>query len=1033
MNTRSALNTAGFLLMMKQAVDPRLVPGLQPGIAPRQETYGVAIGYSVASPLALNRSRPSRSPSLGAWISVLFFALGIPLVPVTQGAVSFSRDFSPQEGVIKAPEQPCRQELCLNGLWQFQPMAVPKDYKRNQGVAPELTLPQADAWSETPIKIPSPWNINTWGTGQRERKGPDRLYWPDSVYFPSYPAKWDHVQMGWLRRSFRVPGDWNGRRIILHFEAVGGDCQVLVNGRKVTEHFDTWLPFEVDVTEQVRMEGDNELLVGVRHVNLFNKASDRYPKFLSPYPPGSQTESLAGIWQDVFLLALPPVRVADTFVKPLVNRALLEMDLVLVNDSQQDQTVQVGGEVYPWINQAGRDVLSAPEPKWKLGEAALSIPSGKVTIKAGQKTTLTLRQAVAKQLSLWSPKSPNLYGLVVSVKGGDKVIDRQYTRFGWRELTIHGSDVWLNGEKVQMMGDFVHPFGPFIMSRRYVWAYYQMIKDFGGNSVRPHAQIHPRVFLEMADEMGLMVLAETSVFGSSIKLNPDEPIFWERYAAHYDGMIQRDRNHPCVMGWSFGNEMFAIPLLNKMTKADVDVYHGKLMEMGRRSVALEPTRTWISCDGDEDLNGSLAVWSKHYGHGRKEARLPKQLNKPMMVGESGGTYYATPEQLSEFNGDRAFESYLGRNEALAIDLYDNMVNMALPNLAYFSASEIAWFGLEHLNFGYSDYSRLPTLQDGVFCVSAYQEGKPGMQLERIPPYVTTINPGWDPSLPLYKPLPMFLAMKAALASGGPQPCPWDHIVKPAEKSAGSSKPNITNVEFSGSVNSPLRKRLAALGVPMADGTANAKQPGFLIVDGQTINDSQTAALRSKIDRVWASGGTVLLMVCDATASTPALNALLPEALTLTDRHATMLQPRGEQTWAAGLGLKDLYFANSTGDRQILKCGLAGPLVEKGRVVLEAGNIDWALFNNVPENAKAGAVVLYEHLQKPSGAALVRIEQGKGTLVVCSIDYRLATPAGDAMWRKLLGSMGLQLGDPKSKESKNSGKAEHDLLLNGPVE
>ena len=955
------------------------------------------------------------------------------LPALTLASVPFPHQFAPQEGVVKPPEQPFRQELCLNGLWQFQPVAIPGSYKQDQGVAPELSPPQPDGWAATPIKIPSPWNVNTWGPGRRDARDLKRVYWPDSVYYPSYPAQWDSVRMGWLRRSFHVPSDWRGRRILLHFEGVAGQCQAAVNGRKVGEHFDAWLPFEVDITDQIRWDGDNELLVGVRHPHLFDKTSSRYPKFRSPYPPGSYTDSLVGIWQDVFLLAAPAVRVADTFVKPLVGQGKLELNVELVNNSGRDETVKVDGEVCPWINEAGQEVLTAPEPKWRLGAAALSISGSEVMIAAGQRTTVVLRQPVGKQLRLWSPKSPNLYGVVISVRKKGSVVDRHYTRFGWREFTLGGSALLLNGEKIQLVGDLVHPFGPFFQSRRYVWAYYRMIKDFGGNAVRPHAQVHPRIYLEMADEMGLTVLEETSVFGSSIRLNPEEPVFWERYAAHYDGMILRDRNHPSVMGWSFGNEMFAIPMLNKMSEGDKKEYYEKLTAMIRRSPALDPTRQWISCDGDEALNGALPVWSKHFGHGLPVDRLPANPAKPLMVGESGGTYYATPKQLAVFNGDRAFESYLGRNEALAIDLYNNVAAMALPKLAYFSASEVVWFGLEHLNFGYSDFSRLPGMQDGVLCSAPYVEGKPGIQPERIPPYVATVNPGWDAALPLYKPLPMFDAMKAALAAGGPKPCPWDHRPTPPAKRAPMVKPTVEQVALAAAGGSALPRQLAAWGVPVATNAAEIEKAGMLVIDGQSLTEAQAAEIRAKMDRVLTGGGAVLLMIHDAKAPVKAINALLSSTLTLTDRQATMVQPHGEHPWTAGLGLEDLYDAEAKGDRQIVKCGLAGPLVERGRVVLEASNTDWSQFNDVPENAKCAAVVLYEHLQKPSGAALVRVEQGNGTVALCSLDYRIASPTSLAMWRRLLGNMGVRLGNPNSKAGDTvGGGKEHDLLLNGPV-
>ncbi len=139
---------------------------------------------------------------------------------------------------------------------------------------------------------------------------------------------------------------------------------------------------------------------------------------------------------------------------------------------------------------------------------------------------------------------------------------------------------------------------------------------------------------------------------------------------------------------------------------------------------------------------------------------------------------------------RAYESYAGRNEALAIDLYDNIVQLARPKLSFYSPAETAWFGIEHLPFGYSDFTRLPNATDGVW-FKPFEENKPGVQIERLPPYVTTLNPGWDAALPLYKPLAMFEAQKAAQAPGAPQPSQWNH--KPALK---LTTPPLDNVRTS---------------------------------------------------------------------------------------------------------------------------------------------------------------------------------------------------------------------------------------------
>ena len=293
----------------------------------------------------------------------------------------------------------------------------------------------------------------------------------------------------------------------------------------------------------------------------------------------------------------------------------------------------------------------------------------------------------------------------------------------------------------------------------------------------------------------------------------------------------------------------------------------------------------------------MPVWSKHFGHGTPLDRLPA-VNKPLMVGESGGTYYARPKQMAEFNGPRAYESYAGRNEALAIDVYDNIVRMALPRLAYFSASETAWFGVEHLNFGYRDFTRLPGKDDGVFFTKPFVEGKPGIQPERLPPYVAALNPGWDPSLPLYKPLAMFDAQKAALAKDGPQPSPWSQRTQTPPRPAAPA-PTIEKVGFIGDRNGPLARRLVALGVPLAEGAQ-----AFNIADGVAPTED--------------TPGTTLVMLSGANAS-----ALQPFNCSLTDRSATALVPDAAHPWTAPFTLPDLYFAEDGPDRFIMRHGSPG--------------------------------------------------------------------------------------------------------------
>ena len=242
-----------------------------------------------------------------------------------------------------------------------------------------------------------------------------------------------------------------------------------------------------------------------------------------------------------------------------------------------------------------------------------------------------------------------------------------------------------------------------------------------------------------------------------------------------------------------------------------------------------------------------------------------------------------------------------------MDVYDNIVRMALPRLAYFSASETAWFGVEHLNFGYRDFTRLPGKDDGVFFTKPFVEGKPGIQPEpaalcrraesRLGPVAAALQTAGD--------------VRRAEGRVG-QRWPAAVAVEPADTNAAASRcaaPTIEKVGFIGDRNGPLARRLVALGVPLAEGAQ-----AFNIADGVAPAED--------------TPGTTLVMLSGAKPST-----LQPFNCSLTDRSATALVPDAAHPWTAPFTLPDLYFAEDGPDRFIMRHGIAGPAVERGRVLL----------------------------------------------------------------------------------------------------
>ena len=918
-------------------------------------------------------------------LGLFFLLLVFPFTTSYSKQVTFSEVYSPLDGLIVPQEQPFRQEICLNGHWQFQGIDLPANWKPNTGNAPDLPMPAQNAWDDVKIKIPSPWNVNSY----------KRSDGPDHHDFPSYPAKWESCKMAWMKKTVSIPADFKDKQLILHFEAVAGFAEVYVNGKKVCENFELFLPFEADITEYAEPGKNAEVLVGVRHHSLFDDNSTVGRRII---PAGSMWgQHIAGIWQDVYLFALPKVRIDDVYVKPLVNESRLELDITLRNDTAKDQSVSIAGNIKPWVNLAGKSVISAPVPKWKLGKKVLSVPREKASVSANSTAKVTVSVPVDGQLIFWTPDAPNLYGLILNIKGFDK----KYQRFGWRQWTFNGTRQCLNGKPIELKGDSWHFQGIPQMTRRYAWAWYKAIKDANGNAVRPHAQVYPRLYMEMADEMGICVLSETSNWASDGGPRFDSDYFWKASDEHLERLILRDRNYPSVFGWSLTNENRPI-IMHVFNRPDlmpvqVDAW-ARWVKMCHQ---LDPTRLWISGDGDDDGEGTLPTVVGHYGDENSMMRWSSK-GKPWGVGEHSMAYYGTPKQVARYNGQRAYESQLGRMEGLANECYNLIALQRKHDASYASVFNIGWYSLKPLALGLADTTKKPTVDDGIFITAPYVEGKPGVQPERIGPYGTTFNPGYDPSLPLYDPWPMFDAIKAANAPGGPAPSKWAD--KPAElkfSTQGPRKP-YTSVVFIGDANSRLKARLFARGVNFTDKVSD-KSNSLLFVDGTHALTNQES---SQVKDVLAYGGDILIW--GITPQTQdSYNQILPEQVIVTGRKATSLLVKADSQVVSGLKHSDFYFCEIQ-KTPAMEYGLDGDFVKNGQVVLAACNTNWLRWNKVDETIKTAATLRSEREAKPSGAAFVVASAGKGNVMINTMTSFYQTDTGMNTLKTMFCNMGIPM-------------------------
>ena len=898
---------------------------------------------------------------------------GFTLQPIQTNAQTVTNDqklfypysFAPSEGLVNKTEKEHRQEICLNGYWDFQPVSLPKEYKQGKGVAPQLSLPKdGNGWSKTRIKIPSPWNINSFG--YRDLEGPDHRN------YPSYPKEWEQVKMAWMKKNITIPANWTGQQIKLYFEAVAGYSEIYINQEKVGENFDLFLPFSFDITDKVTPGETVEILVGVRSQSLFEDNSTIGRRIV---PGGSMWGyHINGIWQDVYLLALPKVHIEDVYIKPLVAKNTLEIEVTLQNKTDRKADIQLQGNVREWINCAGTDINSAPVPAWTLGTEALQVAPLKVTVAPNASQKVTLQVPVNENiLEYWTPEQPNLYALLLSIKDKKQTIDTKYERFGWREWTLQGTTQYLNGKPYALHGDSWHFMGIPQMTRRYAWAWFTAIKGMNGNAVRPHAQVYPRFYMDMADEMGICVLNETANWASDGGPKLDSDLFWEASKAHLKRFVLRDRNHASVFGWSVSNENKPV-ILHVYNRPELMPVQKKAWEEWRDIVhQYDPTRPWISADGEDDGDGILPVTVGHYGDINSMKRWT-EIGKSWGIGEHSMAYYGTPEQVSKYNGERAYESQEGRMEGLANECYNLIANQRRMGASYSTVFNMAWYALKPLPLGKKDKSKAPSVsEDGVF-FGEYKEGVPGVQPERVGPYCTTFNPGYDPTLPLYQEWPMYSALRAANAPGEPAWSPYATIDKEqyqAHKATNTAK-NYKEVVFIGNPDSKVKQLMDAQGVIFASKTTIPSSLLYIVDGSEALN----AATQKEIQKQLAKGAD--LWIWGITPETvEKYNEILPLPVALDPLKRSSFLPV-QKAWMHGLNNSDFYFCELQ-KADASNYSLKGAFVEEGEVLLNACKTDWRKWNKRPEEIKTAGTIRSEYECTSATPVFVKYQHGSSTV------------------------------------------------------
>ena len=436
-------------------------------------------------------------------------------------------------------------ERSLNGEWDFRLSRSPESRVRNF-YAPEYAT---GTWAKLPV--PSNWEMHGYGTAIYV----NWRYPFETVNPPFVPTAADttdphlHNPVGQYRRSFDVPADWRGLDVHVTFGGVQSAYYVWVNGNFVGYAEDSRLPSEFDVTTFLRYGAENQIAVEVYR-----------------YSDGSYREDqdhwrMSGIHRDVTLQAFAKTRIQDLDVwadyesedgvgsltvvprvfyrKPgVLAKAYLTATLLEYPDSGLDAAV-------------ARDTL-------QMADYLRIFNRDQYVGPYGTPRPRIMRMSVEGALP-WSAEVPNLYALRLQLHDSTgRVLDRVDTHTGFRRVETGAFGLRINGTPVKLWGvnrhDHSHVNGKAV-TRAEILQDLATMKAYNVNAVRTSHYPNDPYLYWACDSMGLYVLDETnhevhklgSLLSSYGEWAPD-------LVARVMGMVERDKLHPSVIGWSLGNE-----------------------------------------------------------------------------------------------------------------------------------------------------------------------------------------------------------------------------------------------------------------------------------------------------------------------------------------------------------------------------------------------------------------------------------------------------------------------------------------------
>lgn len=423
----------------------------------------------------------------------------------------------------------------------------------------------------------------------------------DGTRSHGYKAMGDHFpenNIGWYRKSFFIPQGDKGKRINIEFEGIRRDAKIWINGFYIGEEHSAYSTYQYDLSAYLNYGGNN--VIAVRADASLDE--------------GWFYEG-AGIYRHVWLNKTAPLHIAyhGTFITSEIkdNKAIITARTTVINEGNAAANFSI------------RQAITGGDGKWVADQQSSSFD-----LLPGE--TREIGQVIpVDDPNLWSPEHPYLYQTTTTLITGERATDHYQTVFGIRTISFSpDSGFFLNGKHVFLKGTNNHLdfSGVGVAVPDGLQEYrIKVLKSMGCNAIRCSHNPPNAAFLDDCDRLGMLVLDENRLMGTS-------PEHYQQLSR----MILRDRNHPSVIAWSIGNEEWAIE--GKPKGAAITA------EMQAFVQRLDPTRrvtAAVSGGRKEGISTAIDVMGYNYNEfGDIDEHHQKFPNQPMMLTEER-TAFAT--------------------------------------------------------------------------------------------------------------------------------------------------------------------------------------------------------------------------------------------------------------------------------------------------------------------------------------------------------------------------------------------------------